>query len=51
MQARYAMAQWNPLSPLSLSLTLPLILHCGFAGLSDATAAAFGSYPKGRFGR
>ncbi len=49
MQARYAMAQWNPLS--SLSLSLPLILHCGFAGLSDATAAAFGSYPKGRFGR
>ena len=39
------MVQWNPQS----LLLLPLILHYGFAVLS--AAAAFGSYPKGRYGR
>jgi hypothetical protein len=41
------MAQWNPPSPLSP----PLILDYGFAALSVAIAAAFGSYPKRKFGR
>ena len=33
------MVQWNPQS----SLSVPLILHYGFAALSVATAAAFGT--------
>jgi hypothetical protein len=40
------MVQWNPQS----SLSLPLILHHGFAVLSVATAAALAAIPRADMG-